>query len=168
MSSPADCNFSWHFGNLKVIAESRKVHTFELCSGQKSIDCYLNGRCSLLMTFLTQVLTFHDLSQQHSGKVAGSILSVDTLLFLIRKFCARQSFDHCQRCWVRWLWSLSLVPRVSVLFCCLNHLALARVSLTRSPGLPLGYFTEWQLQWELNLHSSSIAGPLVYPHWDQR
>ena len=127
-----------------------------------------NGRCSLLMTFLTQVLTFHDLSQQHSGKVAGSILSVDTLLFLIRKFCARQSFEHCQRRWVCWLWSLSLVPRVSVLFCCLNHLALARVSLTRSPGLPLGYFTEWQLQWELNLHSSSIAGPLVYPHWDQR
>ena len=46
-----------------------------------------NGRCSLLITFLTQVLTFHDLSQQHSGKVAGSILSVDALLFLIRKFC---------------------------------------------------------------------------------
>ena len=101
-----------------------------------------NGRCSLLMTFLTQVLTFHDFSQQISGKVTGSILSVDTFLFLIGKFCERQSFEHCRSCWVRWLRSFSLVPRVSVLFCCLNHLALARVSLTCSPGLPLGYFTE--------------------------
>ena len=153
MSSPADYNFSWLFGNLQVIAESRKVHTLELCSGWSQLIVIFNGRCSLLMTFLTQVLTFHDFSQQHSGRVAGSIPARYTFVYLQKnlyitqqlKIIPCQSFEHYQRFWVRWLWSLSLAPRVSFLFCCLNHLALARVSLTRSPGLPLGYFTEQQL-----------------------
>ena len=38
------------------------------------------------MTSLTQVLTFHDFSQQHSGKVVGSILSVDILFFSSENF----------------------------------------------------------------------------------
>ena len=96
MSSPAGCNFSWLLGNLKIIAESRKVHILELRSGQKSIDCYLKW----------QMLTSHDFS--HPGTKFSWLFSIafqEGSRFNSRcrytfvshqKILERQSFDHCR------------------------------------------------------------------------
>ena len=62
------------------------------------------------MTFLIQVLTVHDFSQQYSGRVAGSILAQYTFVFHQKNLCTTpqlkiilcQSFDHYQRRWIRW------------------------------------------------------------------